>query len=314
MSRMTPAVLGVAIVLALAACGSPQPSPVASPPVTASATAGPPATPAPVTRIADVGVVFTAPLDAVPASDGSATWFTATGASGPGVFVTRGGTTEPLVTGAPLRNPTGLALTNDEQNLLVADPAADALFTVPVAGGPPSELTGSNGLHPRGVEVDGDQLYLTGTDPATGTGAVFVLSAAGGVPRTVATGLAEPDGITVAPDGAVLVTDRPGSVLRLVDGVVAPLATGVRLGTPAGLTLTADGSALLVSSLDESRGTAQVLALDPATGARAGVFDDVIGANPAAGGLHRAHQGDTAAWADLTSGVYLVGTRGPHLH
>lgn len=319
--RCAGAALGVAAVLALAACAAaPTPATTGPAPSSSVATAAPstaaavPTTDAPVVRIAAAGTVFSTPLDAVPASDGSATWFTATGPAGAGVFVTRGADTAPLVTGAPLRAPVGLALTTDEAALLVADPDADAVFAVPVAGGAPVELAGTRGLRPRGVEVEGDQVYVTGRDPATGSGAVFVLPVAGGSPRTVAAGLAAPDGVAVGPDGAVLVTDQPGSVLRLADGTVRHLADGVRLGSPAGITLNAEGSAVLVSSLNPTTGGAQVLVIDPVTGAPLGVFDDVIGANRAAGGLHMAHRGDIAAWADISGQVYLVGTRKLTLH
>lgn len=313
------AVLGIAAALALTACGSPQSPPSSAPSTPATTAAATPTGDGPVVRIAGAGEVFSTPLDAVPASDGSATWFTATGPNGPGVFATIGGNTAPLTTGAPFRTPSGLALTTDETTLLVADPEADAVFEVPVAGGAPAVVTGTRGLQPRGVEVAGDQLYVTGRDPATDTGAVFALPVAGGSPRTVATGLADPDGVTIAPDGAVLVTARPGAVLRLTGGTVQHLADGVRLGSPAGITLNADGTAVLISSLNPTTGGAQVLALDPVTGRSLGVFDEVIGANQAAGGLHMAHGGDTAAWADSSApdrggSVYLVGTRNLTLH
>lgn len=289
-----------------AACGSPSAPAASSPAASPSAT---PSAAAPSTSVAVAatgGTVFDTPLDAVPASDGSAIYFTATTGAGNGVFaVAKGGEPVPLAIGAPLQNPVGLALSPDDTILFVADRQADAVFTVPVSGGAPVELPGSRGLDPRGLEVADGQLYLTGTNQ--GAGAVFTLPLAGGTARPVAGGLADPDSVAIGSDGTVFVTDRPGSVLRIAAGTAEPIATGVRLGTPAGLTLDQTGTKLLVSSLHATAGTAQVQILDLAGGGST-VFDDVINANYGAGGLHRAHGASFAAWADVSrSGrVYRV--------
>ena len=91
-------------------------------------------------------------------------------------------------------------------------------------------------------------------------------------------------------------------MIRIRDGQATMIQSNVQTGGQlAGLTLTLDGSLLLVSSLDETAGTAQVLVLDLAT-QQSSVINDVISANTGAGGLHRAHELDVFAWADLTSG------------
>jgi sugar lactone lactonase YvrE len=286
---------GLGLALLLAGCGASQPAGLT------------------VERVAQAGQAFQNPLDAVPGKDG-ATYFTADGPTGPAVFAIGAGAGEPraLAAGRPLRRPVGIALSSDESALYVADTQADAVFTVPVGGGSPVALAGTAGLLPRGVEAKGDTLYLTGVDPQSGTPAVFALPAGGGQARVLASGLVLPDGIAVRDDGAVFVTDRfGGRVLRVAGGTATPLAglSDVVLGQPAGLALSGDGKSLLVSSLDPGRGTAQVLIVDIAAGTSR-VFDDVIGKNHGAGGLHRSPDGGAYAWADSTAaargGVYRL--------
>jgi sugar lactone lactonase YvrE len=267
-----------------------------------------------VERVAQAGPSFQNPLDAVPGRDG-ATYFTADGPTGPGVFLAAGGGAAPraLAVGRPFRRPVGIALSPDAATLYVADAAADTVFTLPAGGGTPVPLAGTSGLLPRGLEAKGDQLYLTGIDPQSATPAVLALPAGGGQARVLATGLALPDGIAVADDGTVFVTDRfGGRVLRVAGGTATALkgvADDVVLGQPAGLAMSADGAALLVSSLDGPKGTAQVLIVDIASGTTR-VFDDVIGKNHGAGGLHRSADGSAYAWADSTAaargGVYRL--------
>jgi sugar lactone lactonase YvrE len=254
--------------------------------------------------VARAGRSFQNPLDAVPGKPGTI-YFTADGPSGPGVFAASSADQAPaaVAVGRPFQRPVGIALSSDLATVFVADAQADAVFTVPVAGGTPVALPGSAGLRPRGVEVKGDQLYLTGVDPQSGKPAVLSLPAAGGQAKVLATGLVLPDGVAVGDDGTVFVTDRfGGTVLRVAGGTATPLpgVSDILLGQPAGVAVGPDGSSLLVSSLDPKDSTAQVLIVNIASGATS-VFDDVIGDNHGAGGIHRAPDGSAYAWADASA-------------
>lgn len=264
-------------------------------------------------RIARAGTTFQNPQDAI-AGKGGATYFTADGPSGPGVFVASsvGEEARALATGRAFGRPVGIALSADMMTVFVADAQADAVFTVPASGGTPTVLPGTSGLRPRGLEVRGDRLYLTGVDPGSGTPSVLSLPAGGGPVTVLASGLVLPDGLAVRDDGPVFVTERfGGSVLRIANGSATPMPgiSGVLLGQPAGLAVAPDGSGLLVSSLHPKDGTAQILIVDIASGATR-IFDDVIGANRGAGGLHRAPDGSAYAWCDSTvgarGGVYRI--------
>ncbi len=266
----------------------------------------------------------TLPWDAVPSADGSVVYFTAIAADGcPAVFQASvdGADLTTLAACAPLVMPMGIALSFDGQTLYVADAftagaAGNAIFAV--ATGAPhsvSPVEGTQGTAPQGVEVGllagVETLYYTGIDPLDGQPAVYALPTAGGTPALLAKGapLAAPSGVAVSQDGStVFVLDRLasgnglGGVIRVRDGQATVIQSNVRTGGQlAGLTLTLDGSLLLVSSLHETAGTAQVLVLDLAT-QQSSVINDVISANTGAGGLHRAHEVDVFAWADLTSG------------
>lgn len=253
-----------------------------------------------VQQVAQAGPLYQNPLDAVPGRDGI--YFTADGPAGPGVFVApAAGEPRAVATGRPFRRPVGIAISTDEATIFVADTQADAVFAVPAAGGAPVALTGSAGLAPRGLEVKGDQLYVSGVDPKSGSPAVLRMPTAGGQPTVLAAGLTLPDGIAVADDGTVFVSDRfPGSVGRITGGKIEALAGTAKanLGQPAGIALGANGN-LLVSAVNPSSGAAEVLILDPASGKRR-VFDDVIGKNHGAGGLHRANDGRSYAWCDVS--------------
>lgn len=286
--------LGVGLVAALTACGGGGDPPRFS-----------------VTPVVTAGTAYQNPRDAVPGA-GGAVYFTADGPGGPGVFVAtaEGGEARALAVGRPFARPAGITISTDERSLYVADPQADVVYRLPVAGGPPVALEGSTGLAPQGLEVKGDQLYVTGVDPAGGKPAVLVMPTSGGSPKVLATGLILPEGIAVTDDGTVFVADRfTGTIARVADGKATALR-GVKdlsLGEPAGLALTPDSAGLLVSALNSEKGTAQVLIVDIASGSTR-VFDDVIGANHGAGGLHKAHDGLSYAWCDVSrsGGVYRI--------
>ncbi|MBN8638055.1 MAG: hypothetical protein J0M07_22250 [Anaerolineae bacterium] len=266
----------------------------------------------------------TLPWDAVPSPDGSILYFTAIADDGcPAIFRAdpENGAVTTLAACDPFVMPIGIAVSIDGQTLYVSDSftagvAGNAIFSVSTdSSGMVSTIAGTHGSAPQGVEVglrNGvETLYYAGIDLLTGQPTVYALPTAGGTPEVLAHGapLVAPSGVAVSQDGStVFVLDRfasgngLGSVIRIRDGQATVLQSNVRTGGQlAGLTLTLDGSLLLVSSLHETTGTAQVLVLDLAT-QQSSVINDVISANTGAGGLHRAHELDVFAWADLTSG------------
>ncbi|MSP61424.1 MAG: hypothetical protein EXR72_13965 [Myxococcales bacterium] len=163
------------------------------------------------------------------------------------------------------------------------------------------------GARPRGLDVrgdDDDRVYFTGTT-RQGIPAVF-RSVGGDDARVLYRGapLRAPDAVAAARGGDVFVTDTPdvpgaGRVLRISNGRVHELASGLWLGSPAGVALTLDERTLLVSGLDDS-GHSLVYLIDLASGA-VSTFNDVIGANTTSGGLHRAARADVFSWADSSS-------------
>jgi DNA-binding beta-propeller fold protein YncE len=279
----------------------------------------------------------TLPWDAVPSPDGQIVYYTAIDSSGvPAVFSIpgAGGSPTELAMGAPLVMPLGLDVSSDGQTLYVADPwsagaSGNAIFAVPQMGrASPMLVNGTAGTEPQGVAIadenGSDQLYFSGINPQTGQGAVYKIVAAGAGDATIiAQGapLITPSGVTVASDGTIYVLDRLGSgdgmgaVLRIKDGAVDKIASDVRMGGQyAGLALTLDETTLMVSSLDNIAGTAQVLVINLST-LQTSIVNDVIKENKGAGGLHRAHKANIFAWNGLSAGsgggvVYRIGFNG----
>jgi sugar lactone lactonase YvrE len=262
------------------------------------------------------------PLDAVPDPTGRTIFFTADGPRGPMIMrvPAAGGAVRVVLAGAPLVDPVGLAVSADGARLFVADPGAGRILVVSRDGRTVRSLAGSRNTRPRGLDVEThgavQRIVVTGRDPSDGAPAVLALGAGGARrPAVLAEGapLRRPQGVAVARDGTVYVSDRglgrrlDGRVLRLAGATMTTVAHGIRLGDPAGIALTRDESTLLVSSLAPFAGTAQVQLIDTATLATS-TFDDVIGANRAAGGLHRGLRAEVMAWADVSrSGrVYRV--------
>jgi DNA-binding beta-propeller fold protein YncE len=262
------------------------------------------------------------PLDAVPDPAGRTIFFTTDGPGGPAIMrvPAAGGAVRTVLAGAPLVDPTGLAVSADGTRLFVADPGAGRILVVSRSGHTVRSLAGSVGTRPRGLDVQrlgaAQRIVFTGRDPSDGAPAVLALGAGGAKrPAVLAKGapLRRPQAVAIARDGVIYVSDRglgrrlDGRVLRIAGGQVTPVARAIRLGDPAGIALTRDDATLLVSSLAPLAGTAQVLLVDTTTLATS-TFDDVIGANRAAGGLHRGLRTRVMAWADVSrSGrVYRV--------
>ena len=252
-------------------------------------------------------------LDAVPDPAGRTIFFTTDGPGGPAIMrvPAGGGSVRTVFAGAPLVDPTGLAVAADGRRLFVADAGAGRILVVSRDGRTVRSLPGSRGTRPRGLDVQlrgaAQRLVFTGVDPADGKPAVLALGTSGAPrPTVLAKGapLRRPQGVAIAGDGAVYVSDRglgrrlDGRVFKLAGSQVTTIARGIRLGNPAGIALTRDDATLLVSSLAPAAGTAQVLLVNTATLATS-TFDDVIRANRAAGGLHRGLRTSVMAWADV---------------
>ncbi len=259
------------------------------------------------------------PWDAVPSPDGSVVYFTAIGSDGtPGVFSvpSAGGEASVVKAGRPLVMPLGIAISTDGQMLYVSDPwtagsDGSAVYALAISTGEATVVEGTQGTAPQGVEVmsrDGaDWIYFTGMDVGDGQPAVYRVAAAGGDVTQIAKGapLVAPSGVALAQDGTVYVLDRlasgngMGAVLRIQGNTVDIIARDVRTGGQlAGIALTLDESLLLASSLDTEAGTAQVLVINLAT-METSIINEVINQSITAGGLHRAHDVNMFAWADV---------------
>lgn len=216
------------------------------------------------------------------------------------------------------------------------------IFHLPATGGAPVAVPGTEGTAPRGLTIVNengvDMLYFTGVDPSDGQPAVMKMAASGGTFTLLDKGtpLVQPTGIVVSNAGLVYITDQAsapnglGNVFQIKqqhadsnvnhdsnhpavasDAETTPLVTmsshrellgTVRGGNPAGITLTQDQSLLLISSLDTTQGTSQVLVINTSS-RQQGIVNTVIGANTASGGLHRAANGSMMVWCGVTAGT-----------
>jgi hypothetical protein len=245
-------------------------------------------------------------IDASPDPAGKVIYFTAKGRR-PGVYSVPAGGGKPgaVFVGRPLRDPAGIAVSNDGQRLFVADRKTGSIFVVPVRGGRARALRGTEGSAPRGLEIqtrDGKETVVyTGVDRTDGLPAVLAIGADGDErPAVLAKGgpLRDPDGVAIAVTGLIYVSDHAGGgrVLRIKEGQVKTIATRVRLGDVGGIALSLEESRLMISSVRRATGRTRLRILDLASG-RMPSFDDGVAGNRSAGGLHRARAGRAMAWA-----------------
>lgn len=261
---------------------------------------------------------FHTPLDSTPDMTGKTIYFTASNTHGAGVFQVPadGGTATEVFVGSPFMSPRGIAISPDGQTLYIADPKADQIFALAIAGKMPVSLAGSKGTNPQNLNVvnqNGLQVvYFTGKDATSGQAAVLTLPAKGSGSATVVakgTPLVAPDGIVVKHDGTIYVSDRmagganEGKIFKIMGSAVSPIVNQVHLGNPAGIALSPDESILLASALQNTNNHDQVVLVDLKS-LSTGAVTKVVGQNiNDAGGLH-ASPGvkSVLSWCGVTVG------------
>ncbi|MFT3774861.1 MAG: hypothetical protein QM820_56655 [Minicystis sp.] len=265
-------------------------------------------------------------LDATPDANGTKVFFTAAGGpNGVGVYSAAAdgsGTVGEVKAGAPFAAPFGIATSTDGAQLYIADPGATdptskkdlgVIFSLPVGGGTPSVIAGSNATEARNLEVakegNADTIYFTGRDKTDGQVGVFKIPAAGGAVTAVAKGapFVDPSGIAVAADGTVYVADTRGAgtglanIIKVSGGTASVLLADVRVGYPAGVALSQNDKTLYVSALDPAKLTDQILAIDIAAKTATSIVTGIDTFSEAAG-LHRAKKASVFSLADITAG------------
>jgi sugar lactone lactonase YvrE len=272
--------------------------------------------PAPSISVAANDAQTRSPLDATPSPKGERVYYTALGTedseSQPGVFsvaAVGGGEIRTLARGEPLTAPVNISVSLDGKQLFVADPAAGAVFSLPVEGGTPTVLAGTEGYAPRGLAVvkDADKreyLYFTGRTPDTQVAGLFRIQPAGGSVETLASGepFADPAGVAVDAMGVAYVVETAAEsasarVIRVERGETSSFVESIGIGFPAGITLTRDEKTLLVSGLDPATKHDVVYFVDTGN-KRIERLTKTVGQFNEPAGLHRAHDADVFAWAD----------------
>jgi sugar lactone lactonase YvrE len=278
-----------------------------------------------------VSMGFSRPVDVVPTASGATVFIlgyvTMDGRPVPTVL-RRGMTGAPsvVVQGDPLAAPSGLAISNDDLRLYIADPAGTramdtpddgAIFSVSTEGGMVSVVnTGGSVHHPVAVALHGDGAELTFlARDDMGNFGVFRVGTAGGTPRRLDTGntLRAPSGLTVANDGTVYVLDArgagatSGTLVRVPAAGGAPEALiqrGLEMNFPAGIALSRDGARLLVSASDPGNGPGVLtwVRTDGTAPDAPMPYAPMMGLLATPSGLHRARMADVYAIADEGSG------------
>lgn len=271
-------------------------------------------------------------LDATPDPDGVEIYFTADGVNGLGVYKAPADGSAPTAAAVyptipddpnnPFVAPFGIGISSDGKQIFIADTAAGAsdhggIFVLPVGGGAPTELSGTDGTSPHSLDVVAvggvDTLFFTGTEPKVGgLPGVFSIPATGGALTTISVGgiLRDPSGIAVTESGDIYVADTiaaEGNAAQIVlipkgGGAASVFVSDLRLGYPAGVALTMDGKTLYVSAFSPQTLTDRLVVVDVAAKTSVEAFETEIGAFTESAGLHRAKKLDVFAWADSSAG------------
>lgn len=152
---------------------------------------------------------------------------------------------------APLTRPHGVAWLPDGRHVVVTLEADSLVAVVDVDGAAGAAAvvaripTRQAGSHLLALSRDGAFAYVANI----GDGSVTMLDVAGGyVVRTVRTG-AGAEGIAVAPDGALWVTNRGANTISVLDAeTLAPLDTLASADFPIRVAFTPDGGVALVTN------------------------------------------------------------------
>lgn len=264
--------------------------------------------------VANTGIVF----DAAPDPEGFQVYIAAVGDNGPGVFKapTDGSSLKPteVKVGDPFADPFGIALSSDGKQIYITDPGADTpqqkgqIFTLPVIGGNPAPLSGTEETLPRAITVadenNKDVLYYSGTDPMNGAPTIFKVAASGGKATVVAAGdlLTEPNGIAVAKSGDVYVCDALAANVIVISGgkQAALLKDPIKTGSPCGVALSLDEKTLYVTALDPGTLTDVILVVDIAASKMATPFSTGLEKLSEIGGIHRSKNADLFSFVDST--------------
>jgi sugar lactone lactonase YvrE len=270
------------------------------------------------------------PFDATPNPDGTEVYFTADGANGLGVYKSAADGTEPTPLAVyptavdpnnPFGAPFGIAISTDGKTLFVADTDSGvsgrgAIYTLPVGGGVPTVLAGTDGVAPRSLDVfavgAADSIYFSGTGVGPGgLPGIFSIPAGGGALTTIAAGgiLRDPAGVVVAKNGDVYAVDTIASGSNTAQILVIPsggapkvLVDNVRVGYPAGIALSFDEKRLYVSGFNSQELTDRLLVIEIVEPKPTEMFKAELGMFTESGGIHRAKKSDVFALVDSSAG------------
>jgi DNA-binding beta-propeller fold protein YncE len=223
---------------------------------------------------------FSSPLDVVPASAGSAIYFSAYDmANQAAIFQVMPGPTPPftptaIFSGAPLELPMGLAISADDSTIFIADAAANdtgGLFRMPATGGPPAPIMAMGVYAPTSVAVYGQYLVFGARASASGQPGLFIVPQMGGQAARITGSVNDVTAIDISSGGVIYALDALGgsetdaSILVINGSNFTTRLTGLSVGAPSGIALAKDEQTLYVTANDR-RGTGYVLQVPVAGG------------------------------------------------
>lgn len=187
------------------------------------------------------------------------------------------GTLTTLYTGAPLLQPSGIALNEDSAELLISDVASDegiegmngGVYSLPLGSASMTEIGVAGNIDMPGdvaVGHGGTFLYVTGFTSG-GEAALFTVSDAGAVSPVVTSGnLVDPMAIAVHPDGSMVYVEdslagggqSPSIIAYEVPGYIPTVVSaGFNVAFPGGLA-SSDGGGLLYYTTIGSPGLVEI--------------------------------------------------------